>query len=142
MKAFKKLALVLCVATVAFISCKNSDSSGNIDTTKTLLQNVWLVDSIASHYHTSIKDTSGTYLGQPSDYFNFNPNGSLYQQINNSMDTSVYNIVNSNTVIITHKDGGQNTATITTLTSKKLAATYRQILNTTDYIEVKSYLEH
>lgn len=142
MKAFKKLALILSLSTVAFISCKNSDSAGNIDTTKTLLQNVWLVDSIATHYHTSIKDTSATYLGQPSDYFNFSANGNLYQQVNNSKDTAVYNIVNSNTVIITHKDGGQNTATINTLTSKKLVATYRQILNATDYIEVKSYLEH
>ncbi|MEO5942195.1 MAG: hypothetical protein ABIP30_02435 [Ferruginibacter sp.] len=142
MKSFKKLALVLSAATVAFISCKNSDSPANIDTTKTLLLNVWLVDSIATHYHTSIKDTSATYLGQPSDYFDFNANSNLYQQINNSKDTSVYNIVNSNTVIITHKDGGQNTATITTLTSKKLVATSKQILNATDYIEVKSYLEH
>lgn len=142
MKHLGKLLFVSFAAIIVFVSCKNDDAPADLQSTTTLLQNVWLIDSIATHYHTSIKDTSATYLGQPSDYFNFNTNGNLYQQVNNSKDTSTYSLLNSNTVIITHKDGGKDTASITTLNTKKLVAAYKKLLNATDYIEVKSYLEH
>ncbi|MBS1497411.1 MAG: hypothetical protein JSU03_09195 [Bacteroidetes bacterium] len=142
MKVVKKLTILFSVSAIVFASCTNDDSPANTQTNLTLLQNNWQVDSITTHFHTSIKDSSVTYLGQPSDYFNFNTNGNLYQQLNNVKDTASYSLLNSNTLVITQNTGEKDTATISLLTSNKLAANYKKLLNATDYIEVKSYMEH
>lgn len=141
MKHLGKLLFVSFAAIIAFVSCKKDDAPADLQTTTSLLQHSWMVDSITLHSYSTLKDTSVKYLGQPSDYFNFSVNSNLYQQVDNNKDTSVYSLLNSNTIIITHKDGGKDTGTINTLTANRLTASSKKMLNTTDYIETKLFLE-
>lgn len=138
MRTLKSGCIIAAISMVTFVSCsKDDDSPGTTE----LLQHNWGLDSITLRNHTATTDNTLVYYGLAQDYFDFRTDNKLYSQTNGTKDTSTYTLLNSNTLVLIHKDGSRDTGIITTLTNNKLVGKTKKILNATDYTETTSYLK-
>ena len=110
-----------------FLSCKKDKA----ETVAQKLQHQWTIENIINNYHDASGDDLVTTQGKPSDFINFNSNGTYASHFDGFDNTGTYSLINDTEVSI---DG--DTSTITTLTDKKLELYSRISYSTTDYDEL------
>lgn len=115
---FKQVCIAgLCTVLVAMASCKkdNKDDPPQQKTTAQRIQAKWNVDNYILHAHgadiASTGDTSVTFPGATSDYFDFRADSSFYISLFQESDSLTYSLQDDSTVLINNLNMlyGENT---------------------------------
>jgi len=134
-----RMTLLLCIGSALVLSSCDKDDDVSTETALQRLQKVWKVDNIKTVFYTPPTEATITYTGQATDYYDFRTDGKLYTSVNGDLDTLLYNLVNSNTLVV-NNNGSIDTGNITTLTSSKLVGTTTFKLSGSNYNVVTANL--
>ena len=138
MKTLRIFSFLFIGGALALSSC-DKDDDDIAETTLQKLQKVWKIDSIRTVFYTPPTEATITYTGQASDYYDFRTDGKLYTSVNGDKDTLAYNLLGSDTIVVTN-NGSTDTGRITTLNSSKLVGITRFRLGGANYNDVTANL--
>jgi hypothetical protein len=101
MKKFSLFILSLLIVAYTMVSCSKSKDTTPTQTTLQKIEGKWLLETFIYHEHGTQSptfDSTDTYVGTASDYFDFKNNGQVYFS---PTDSSSYAVVGDTTLIIT-----------------------------------------